>query len=52
MIVKKFQQKKNPLKNWRVMMRLNPYANVQKRAAQEKEELFIKKKLLAKEINA
>merc|ERR1711915_832270 len=33
--VKRHVLKKNPLKNWRTMMRLNPYANVQKKTAQE-----------------
>lgn len=30
--------KKNPLKNWRTMMRLNPYAAVQKKTAQRQQE--------------
>ena len=30
--------KKNPLKNWRIMQKLNPYAAVQKKAAQRLEE--------------
>ena len=36
--VKRYVLKKNPLKNWRTMMRLNPYANVQKATAQEIEK--------------
>ena len=37
--------KKNPLKNFRVMMRLNPYAVVEKKASQHLQE----KRRLAKE---
>jgi len=43
--------KKNPLKNYRVMMKLNPYAGVQKKAArqvQEKRKADKQKKLDAK----